>query len=80
MSDDYTAEAILGKKVELGKTKFLVKWRGYPASEATWCAHATLCCTDRRPSPMVTAQLTRLAPPGSAKTPAGWKMIKTPAG
>ena len=39
--DDYTAEAIIGKKEELGKLKFLVKWRGYPQSEATWCAHAT---------------------------------------
>ena len=29
-------EAVLGKKTVKGKPQFLLKWRGYPASEATW--------------------------------------------
>ena len=43
--EDFVVEAVLGKKTVKGKPQFLLKWRGYPASEATWCARRTFRCT-----------------------------------
>lgn len=34
--EEYTVEAVLGKRVRKGKPQYRVKWTGYPESEATW--------------------------------------------
>jgi inorganic pyrophosphatase/exopolyphosphatase len=34
--DDYEVEKILDKKVFNGKTLYLVKWKHFPVSDATW--------------------------------------------
>ena len=34
--EEFEVEAIVGHKMECGKNKFLVKWKGYPTSENSW--------------------------------------------
>ena len=36
ISDIFTAEKILDKKIENGKVKYLVKWLSYPVKDSTW--------------------------------------------
>jgi len=33
---EYEVEDILGKRMISGEAHYLVKWKGYPASESTW--------------------------------------------
>jgi hypothetical protein len=35
-SIEYQVENIIAKKIEDGETYYLVKWTGYPMSDATW--------------------------------------------
>ncbi len=36
MEEEFEVEKIIGKRKYKNKIKYLVKWKGYPESEATW--------------------------------------------
>ncbi|KAH8271133.1 hypothetical protein KR018_001281 [Drosophila ironensis] len=44
--DEYEVEAIIGKTVTNGVTKFLVRWKGYDSSSDTWEAERDLNCDE----------------------------------
>ena len=44
--EEYEVEAIQDRRVRKGKLEYLVLWRGYPASQATWEPEANLEGTD----------------------------------
>ena len=32
----FIVEAIIGRRIKKGKKEYLIKWKGYPESQATW--------------------------------------------
>lgn len=44
--DEFEVEGILNKRKYRGKLEYLIKWRGYPNSEATWEPRKNLSCDD----------------------------------
>jgi len=44
--EEYEVEEILDKRKHYGKTQYLIKWKGYPLSEASWEPEKNLNCPD----------------------------------
>ena len=44
LSEEYEVEKILGKRLVDGKPQYLLKWKGYPSSQATWTATKHMRC------------------------------------
>ena len=44
--DEYEVEEILGERKHYRKTQYLLKWKGYPLSEASWEPEANLNCPE----------------------------------
>ena len=42
--EEYEVEKILDKRKHYGKTQYLIKWKGYPLSEASWEPEENLNC------------------------------------
>jgi len=41
---EYKVEQILDKRTHYGKIQYLIKWKGYPLSEASWEPEENLNC------------------------------------
>ncbi len=44
--EEYEVEKILDKRKHYGKIQYLIKWKGYPLSEASWEPESNLNCPD----------------------------------
>ena len=44
--EEYEVEKILDKRKHYGKIQYLIKWKGYPLSEASWESENNLNCPD----------------------------------
>jgi len=44
--EEYEVEQILDKRTRYGKTQYLIKWKGYPLSEASWEPEEYLNCPE----------------------------------
>ena len=44
--DEYEVEQILDKRKHYGKIQYLIKWKGYPLSEASWKPEENLNCPE----------------------------------
>jgi len=44
--EEYEVEQILDKRTRYGKTQYLIKWKGYPLSEASWKPEEYLNCPE----------------------------------
>ena len=44
LSEEYEVERIIGKRMVKGKPEYLLKWKGYPASQATWTPKKYMHC------------------------------------
>ena len=44
--EEYEVEQILDKRKHYGKTQYLIKWKGYPLSEASWEPEENLNCPE----------------------------------
>jgi len=44
--EEYEVEEILDKRKHYGKVQYLVKWKGYPLSEASWEPLINLNCEE----------------------------------
>ncbi|KAG4094185.1 chromo domain-like protein [Neocallimastix lanati (nom. inval.)] len=42
--EEYEVEQILDKRTHYGKIQYLIKWKGYPLSEASWEPEENLIC------------------------------------
>lgn len=45
-NNEYEVEAIMDKRTTKGKTKYLIRWRGFDESDDTWEPEETLNCPD----------------------------------
>jgi len=44
--EEYEVEEILDKRTRYGKIQYLIKWKGYPLSEASWEPEENLNCLE----------------------------------
>ena len=44
--EEYEVEEILDKRKHYGKIQYLIKWKGYPLSEASWELEENLNCQE----------------------------------
>lgn len=45
-NNEYEVEAIINKRTTKGKTKYLIRWKGFEESDDTWEPEETLNCPD----------------------------------